>query len=43
VTDQQLNSRNPTQQARRMRPQRHRQLIEVRSVSGIPSGRSIMK
>jgi hypothetical protein len=39
---QQLNSRDRATQSGRMRSQRRRKVIEVRSVSGIPSGRSTM-
>jgi hypothetical protein len=37
MLDQQLNSRHRAQQARRMRTQRRRYLIEARSVSAIRS------
>ena len=42
MPDQQLNSRHRAQQARRMRTQRRRYLIEARSVSGIRSASLIM-
>jgi hypothetical protein len=41
MPDQQFNSRLKAEKPSGMRPQRRRQLIEVRSVSGIPSGVSI--
>jgi Asp/Glu/hydantoin racemase len=42
MLDQQLNSRHRAQQARRMRTQRRRYLIEARSVSGIRSAKLII-
>jgi hypothetical protein len=38
VPDQQLDSRMQAEQPTGIRPQRSRQLIEARNVSGIPSG-----